>query len=1247
MKKILIVLMLIACFASTAYGLQYGEAFYKKHIGDALQKGQNDPILRFIREVEAGLWPPLGTGKVWYVDSNVTNEGDGSTLLKAFDTLDEAINACGTDSGADRGDRIYVAQGHAESGSVADLWDADVAGITIWHLGNGSNQATYTFAASDTTVSIGAANVTIIGGRLLAGVDEVAIGMDVTAAADYLTVIGMEFPEPGTSGFEFNIAVQLVTGADDVTFIGCKAYSADSAGADHWLNGGDSIVNRLTLINNTVIGEFAIAPIFSDQADLECYIAYNTVTNMTSAQDGIEFSGNATGSMHHNLVSTNAIGTSIDPGRMADYGNLWDDFATYDTTAVPWTTNETGVNRWGATELAQMEGEATGALEADHIDHLFAVSVADEIATDSWAADICASDGDWSGFDKTTDSLEAIRDKIDVLTGIGFRGTVTSNATTTEVPCVELAGFGNDYFNTGWSMICILDADDKGDAPEGEIIDITDYVSTTGHFTLNIAFSSALTTGDEIYVRRVEELNLDDPTMLGASGNIWYIDSGTSGDGSGTTWENAFASITAAKAGNMVASNGDVAYLAAGHSETISAALSLAEAGISYIGLGEGSEQATVTLDSTTSTQIDITVANILFENIKFVADLADLVICLDLAAGADGTHVKKCRFVSTADSTKEFLSCITLASGTDDVLIEESEFISVGGDADVAVQSIAGPVDNLQIINCWLKGDYDNAPIYSNQINTSALVKGNVVHQERSGGYAIEFSTTMTGDLVGNKLYSNSYATMLDPGDMIPIDNWGTDAADEQAIRIPLSAETTDVLEAANGSNLERLEYLQNKSDDILARLRAAGGTIGNVFYVDDATGAAEGGTSWELAEATMDGAHDECTADSGDIIFLAPDHEEIITTGLPLTWATAGVTVIGIGEGEQQPMVTFSGINSSINVNAASYVFENIRFHSSTTDTTIGIDIKDAGDDCIIRKCLFTNDSGFEFIDAVELNDNADRVTIEYCEFINTGGVDARTAIRSTQGTVDRMKIVGNYIFGAYDHAGIYSDDIDTLCLIKDNIVHNNQAGIHAIEFDTTASGDCINNKMFTDAEGTSLDPGSMACFENYVCTAVDQTAVLVPATSGVSRWVSKAQTTVHSDSTNPNLFDVDGGPILIKNFFGRVTTNIGATTTTMEIALDADSPWTNYDFSTAVAITGDAAGTRYVFESQVVGGTESVLTPCEGADTGATSLFNSWLCGEGMIEAMPSTADNDGAITWYMEYIPLEPGVTVTAQ
>ena len=90
---------------------------------------------------------------------------------------------------------------------------------------------------------------------------------------------------------------------------------------------------------------------------------------------------------------------------------------------------------------------------------------------------------------------------------LAYKGTCDSGmaGSTPTVVCAELAGAGNDYFNTGWTMIIIKNANSVGNAPEGEIRDISDYVSATGTFTVD-AFTANVEEGDEIIVMRSELL---------------------------------------------------------------------------------------------------------------------------------------------------------------------------------------------------------------------------------------------------------------------------------------------------------------------------------------------------------------------------------------------------------------------------------------------------------------------------------------------------------------------------------------------------------------------------------------------------------------------------------------------------------------------------------------------------------------------------------------------------------------------
>ncbi len=352
-KFIIIVMMLAMCFVAQAT-VDITEINFSNvtaNTFDRSLRGWIDTLNTDITNA-AGL-SNIGTGRVFYVDSAAGGSASstGKTPATAWPTLDDAFDA-GSGVTANRGDVIFVLQNSAESGVAADLWDIDIAGVTVVHLGNGTNQGTYTFADTDTTVSIGAADVTIIGGRLLAGISEVVIGLDVTADADNLTVIGMQFPEPTTSTFEFNIAVQLVTGADDVSFIGCTAYSADATGADHWLNGGAGVVNRLTVVGNKIHGEYAIAPIFSDQVDLEVYIRNNDITQLTASQFAIEYTAAATGIVSDNRINSTVL-FEVDPGSMAYWQNMEGD-------ALPEGVSLTG-------QLGAYTGPAAGTAQDDNV----------------------------------------------------------------------------------------------------------------------------------------------------------------------------------------------------------------------------------------------------------------------------------------------------------------------------------------------------------------------------------------------------------------------------------------------------------------------------------------------------------------------------------------------------------------------------------------------------------------------------------------------------------------------------------------------------------------------------------------------------------------------------------------------------------------------------------------------------------------------------------------------------------------
>ena len=191
---------------------------------------------------------PAATGDVVFVDSATgSSNGDGSSL-RPFSTLENALNK----SGLSAGDTIVVMEGHAETISGAAGAAIDVAGVRVVGMGVGNRRPTFSFSATDSTITMTAASCSLENIITLATIDNVvscivvsAAGCNIdiehqdtsnaieatrciltTAAADNLTV---KLKYKGFTGGNGTVnAVRLVgcnTGRIDVDFFGVASTS--------------------------------------------------------------------------------------------------------------------------------------------------------------------------------------------------------------------------------------------------------------------------------------------------------------------------------------------------------------------------------------------------------------------------------------------------------------------------------------------------------------------------------------------------------------------------------------------------------------------------------------------------------------------------------------------------------------------------------------------------------------------------------------------------------------------------------------------------------------------------------------------------------------------------------------------------------------------------------------------------------------------------------------------------------------
>lgn len=1361
----------------------------------------------------------IGTGKIWYVDSGVSNAGDGSSWTNAYATLQEAIDASSADGGDNRGDRIKVAQGHAENNASAAAMGADVAGLIIEGLGNGVDMPEITMTDTASTFQISAADVTIYNLRFLGGkTGGTTECIDVTADGDGYRIIGCEF-NGQVNTTELLKMITITADADRGLIFGNRFIDipgGDSSVAVNLEGGSDNSV----ISYNQFSGDWSSYVVAGTAAQSLNLLVQGNIIHNADADAGytMSFEATTTGDIIGNKCYANGASFPIVANAM---------FVAPDNIVMQTEDEETRT-------YESMMGAFSGDGGTDQGDSIYAAMVLAHTDLDA----IISAVGAISGYTGTVSA--------------GGSGTTTTNIT----------GYGTNYFTTDWVLICTYDAGGAAAAPEGEIRDITAYNTSTGAFT-HVAFSAAAASGDKVLVARRETLTVDGVALLAApaagslanyiagtgslgtdlgagnslvdvlgsdgvdttgadadsllgaigtneaaadtpfasgdvesdrdgnlikrseaviellttgtpdkltapadtytildilgtdgstttgavagsilaaigtneaaadtpfssstvepdvdgnilerleqidvdtsailldtgtdgvviaddyitnaklatdsigasemgadsigsselasdgiaeiaagvraveqSGNVWYV-SDEGDDSTGLSWTAAYNLVKSAEA---VASAGDTILIAAGHEEldmTVAKSVTFNLADLNIIGLGEGDQRPLINLTETASV-ITINAAGITMKNIRIRPSITVTTVGLHIEEDGDGAWIENCAFIDGEETTvDEFVDAILVDSAATDVTIKDCTYYNAGtdGHTDTFVNLAEATIANATIIGCTAYGDFAEAPIWGDSaIPTNLRLENNTVTNLNSGDMGIEFTGAATGVCLNNRIKTNAWATMYDFGSLSCFGNMGTITTDEQAIPIPLSADSSTVTEVAAGSNYERLAWLQSKTEDTMAAL-GIDITTADVWYVDS-VGAADGaGTSWSTAEITLKAAVDDATNSVGAYIFVAPGHAEAtITTSIAID--CPGITIVGLGTEALRPTFTFTGQNGDIAHTVADVTWINCLFISSTADTDECMILDGSSDGAAFIDCEWRSTGAFEFVSTVTIGSGCDDVVCRRCKFNNsTVGVShATAAITNIAGITDGMVVEDCEFFGAWTSGAIYSDDIDTDVMVKNNIVNNTSTGIGAIVFSAAATGHLIDNKCSGDTLMSIIDPGSMNCFGNKISTGTDRNCYDFPLVPGQVYTFSRASAV---SGTTTDLWDISGGPIEVISFWGYCTTDFG-TPGTVEIHLDADLDPHNNDYQLSTAVDCDAVidGDRISFD-----GThgESVLTIDTGAAAGAANAMLPWFVAEGMLESTQSVGST-GNVTWYMTFRTLTDGVTVTAQ
>lgn len=119
---------------------------------------------------------------------------------------------------------------------------------------------------------------------------------------------------------------------------------------------------------------------------------------------------------------------------------------------------------------------------------------------------------------------------------------------------------------------------------------------------------------------------------------------------------------------------------------------------------------------------------------------------------------------------------------------------------------------------------------------------------------------------------------------------------------------------------------------------------TTGKVFFVDSnhaqkSDSPLPWGESPDKPFATLDYAIGRCTANQGDHILVMPNHAETITGAAGIAADVAGITIIGLGHGNQRPRFLMDGGTTVTGaISAEDVVLRNLVFAAGHADIVAG---------------------------------------------------------------------------------------------------------------------------------------------------------------------------------------------------------------------------------------------------------------------------------------------------------------------
>jgi hypothetical protein len=144
-----------------------------------------------------------------------------------------------------------------------------------------------------------------------------------------------------------------------------------------------------------------------------------------------------------------------------------------------------------------------------------------------------------------------------------------------------------------------------------------------------------------------------------------------------------------------------------------------------------------------------------------------------------------------------------------------------------------------------------------------------------------------------------------------------------------------------------------------------------------------------------------------------------------------------------------------------------------------------------------------------------------------------------------------------------------------------------------------------------------------------------------------IKTAQVPPNSGST-ANLFTVAGGMVVVTSLIARVTTVLSGTTGAVSLGTAPTAGTASHTgICTATVIGGGEVGTKYAVVGTAAGAATTMANGGASSTAGVVPFLGmpEFIVDPGTITITTSIATMTGALSWYLSYVPVDVGASVS--